>query len=453
MSKLAFVAEEIGFKTLLNSGLDVAIIIGIRMIRLLGFGATSLILVIFLKDLGMKEVDIGYFMTITFLGDLISSFLFSLAADGLGRKFTLVLSSAIMAVTGFAFAYFESPAVLTAVAVIGILTPGGGEVGPFRSIEQSSIASLVPFAARSDIYAWYTFLGTFCLALGSFVCGSLIDFLQGRGCSTLQSYRYAFLGYALLAVMSTVMCLFLTPKLEVGTIKKPTEETAAEVIADSADQSENAAETAALLPKQKRKRWLFLPDLNRSIMSVVLKISVLFGLDAFASSLVQGSWLTYYIKSKFDISPTTLGSIFFATYLIAGFASLLSTSLTKRWGAVVTMVVTHLPASTLLIFLPLPTSLTVTLAIMFVRASTQSMDVAPKHVFLATLVPEEFRTAVFGWTNIVKTLAQMFGPSIAGYLTGVGLQWLTFVIAGSLKVCYDLGILGTFLTYNRHQVH
>ncbi|CAL1196243.1 unnamed protein product [Candida parapsilosis] len=62
------------------------------------------------------------------------------------------------------------------------------------------------------------------------------------------------------------------------------------------------------------------------------------------------------------------------------------------------------------------------------------MDVAPKHVFLAATVPDDDRTAVFGFVNVVKTLAQIVGPSIVGILTENGLQWITFVIGGSLKV-------------------
>lgn len=419
-------ADEIGLTTLSTAGADVGIIIFIRMIRLMGFGATSLILVLFLKELGMTEAAIGQFMTVTFFGDLVLLFLFSLAADKAGRRFTLLLSSAIMAATGAVFCACDNPLLLAVAATLGILTPGGGEVGPFRLIEQSAIASLAPHEARSDIYAWYTFLGTFCSAFGSFLCGAMVDRLQEK--SVLASYRAAFALYTAVSVLSFAACLFLSPKLELP--KDP--------------------EGDALLPRPKLK-WL--PDLNRSIMTLVLKLSFLFGLDAFASSLVQGSWLTYYIKHKFDVSPTTLGSIFFVTYIIAGFTSLLSTPLTKRFGPVVTMVVTHLPASALLVVLPVPRSLTLTLAIMFVRASTQSMDVAPKHVFLATLVELQFRTAVFGWTNIVKTCSQMFGPSVAGYFTGADMQWLTFVMAGALKMAYDLGILGTFLMYNRHKEH
>ena len=81
------------------------------------------------------------------------------------------------------------------------------------------------------------------------------------------------------------------------------------------------------------------------------------------------------------------------------------------------------------------------------------MDVAPKHVFLATLVPDSQRTAVFGWVNVVKTLAQVIGPSVVGVLSQHGVLWVSFIIAGSLKATYDLGILGTFLAYNRHHQH
>lgn len=460
MGALAKFGDEIGLKTLLNGGADVAIIVLVRMIRLLSFGATSLILVIYLKELGLNESTIGYFMSLAFFGDLVESFLFSLVADGLGRKFTMVLSCGIMAFTCFAMAYFENFYILAAVATVGIVTPGGGEVGPFRSIEQSAIASLVPHDQRSDIYAWYTFSGTFSAAFGSFACGYFVDFLQDTwGFSPLKAYRGAFYAFAVLSIVTLVMCLFLTPNLEVNSKKKPSTEeavdNAAETAAESQDGPVESTESSTLLnkKKQKKSKWNVFPELSRDILALVLKLSILFGLDAFASSLVQGSWLTYYIKHKFDVSSTTLGSIFFVTFFIAGFASLLSTSLTKRIGPVVTMVATHLPASAMLIFLPLPHSLTLTLAIMLIRASTQSMDVAPKHVFLATLVPDEYRTAIFGWTNIVKTLAQMFGPSIAGYLTGRDVQWITFIMAGSLKMLYDVGILATFLAYNRHKVH
>ena len=117
---------------------------------------------------------------------------------------------------------------------MGVLTPSGGEVGPFRTIEQSSIASLVPHEERSDIYAWDTFLGTFCSAIGSIFAGTLIDFVQGNfGFSVAQSYKCVFWAYSFLAVICVILCLFITNDIEV----KPEE--------DSID--DDASETTRLI--------------------------------------------------------------------------------------------------------------------------------------------------------------------------------------------------------------
>ena len=456
MPTMRGILQEIGFYNLVNSHKDVYVIILLRMLRLVGFGATSLIIALYLRELSFDDEYIGLFMTLTFIGDLVSSFLLALVADQIGRRNVLVISSVAMVLTGVVFSIIENRIVLTVAAVIGILTPSGGEVGPFRSIEQSSIASLVPAEHRSDIYSWYTFLGAFCAALGSVLCGKLVDWAQlSLDYSLLDSYKLAFGGYTVLAVILVILSCTISSGIEVG-IEVPTTGVATE----SGEESPDAAgELARLLPEStqpKKKSFTIsnlFPKLLRSIVDIVVKLSLLFALDSFASSLVSMSWQSYYIKQKFHISASVLGSVFFATGIVSAFTSLLSTSFTKRLGPVVTMVATHLPASILLALVPLPSSLYVTMAILVIRASTQSMDVAPKHVFLATLVPDSQRTAVFGWVNVVKTLAQVIGPSVVGVLSQHGVLWVSFIIAGSLKATYDLGILGTFLAYNRHHQH
>ncbi|CUM63903.1 uncharacterized protein PRCAT00001491001 [Priceomyces carsonii] len=448
--------DEIGLKTLVKSSSDVFIIICLRMIRLVGFGATSLILALYLNEISFDEESIGFFMTITFVGDLISSFILAVAADRIGRKNVLILSSIVMSLTGVCFFALENKLILTVVAFVGILTPSGGEVGPFRSVEQSSIASIAPYEQRSDVYAWYTFLGTFCAALGSVLSGKLIDYCNKvLEYPLIKSYKMVFLGYTLLSILTLVLSCFLSHKVEWST----------EVASEESGQIDNEREgepseasqllsgTSSKDHKKHSKQWKFLPSLDLSVLVLVTKLSLLFALDSFASSLVPMSWQSYYIKYKFNALATYLGSIFFVTGIVSGFMSLLGTSLNKRLGPVVTMVVTHLPASILLALVPLPNSLSLTMAILVIRASTQTMDVAPKHVFLATIVPPESRTAIFGWVNVVKTLAQVVGPSIVGILTHHNSQWISFVIAGVLKATYDIGILGTFLAFNRHQQH
>lgn len=446
ISTARFISNEIGFNTLLSAGTDVYIIIAIRMLRLIGFGATSLILALYLKEAGFKEDFIGLFMTLTFIGDLVSSFFLSIAADKIGRRNILILSSSLMVLTGLAFGIFDNHYLLTLIATFGILTPSGGEVGPFRSIEQSSIASIMAPKDRSDIYSWYTLLGTFCAALGSISGGHLIDYIHlDLNYSLKTSYKFIFLGYSALAFLSLVLCLFMSSKLEVAS---------KEAITLVEEPTTDASETDQLIPKVKQSKIKsFLPILDPSVLGLVMKLSLLFALDSFASSLVPLSWQSFYIKKKFDVSTGYLGSVFFITGIVSGFTSLLSTVFTKRFGPVVTMVATHLPASILLGCVPIPQSFPVTLAILVFRASTQSMDVAPKHVFVATLVPDSERTAVFGWVNVIKTISQVLGPIFAGAFTQRGAQWITFVIASALKALYDLGLLATFVSYNRHTIH
>jgi MFS family permease len=465
-SIIGFICEEIGIYTLFGAGLDVHLIIAIKMIRLIGFGATSLILALYLKEIGFQEDYIGLFMTFTFIGDLISSFLLSIAADRIGRRNILILSSTLMALTGLSFGLFDNKYILTAIATLGILTPSGGEVGPFRSIEQSSIASLISPKDRSDIYSWYTFLGSFCAALGAVTGGYLIDFTHyQKNYSLIASYKCIFLAYTVLSTISLLLCLFMTSKIEwesktiiVESVENNTPQEPLHLESSCEQTEQQPTESSQLLPKSNspdvRSKWEnLLPVLDPSVLGLVAKLSLLFALDSFASSLVPLSWQSYYIKGKFDVSAGYLGSVFFITGIVSGFTSLLSTTLTKRFGPVVTMVVTHLPASILLGCVPIPRSFPITLAILVFRASTQSMDVAPKHVFLATLVPDSERTAVFGWVNVIKTLSQVLGPIFAGAFTQRGAQWITFVIASALKTSYDLGMLATFLTFNRHTQH
>lgn len=36
----------------------------------------------------------------------------------------------------------------------------GNEAGPFRAIEESTLAQLTPFRDRDDVFAWYNLIGT-----------------------------------------------------------------------------------------------------------------------------------------------------------------------------------------------------------------------------------------------------------------------------------------------------
>lgn len=79
------------------------------------------------------------------------------------------------------------------------------------------------------------------------------------------------------------------------------------------------------------------------------------------------------------------------------------------------------------------------------------MDVAPRSAFLAAIVQPQERTAMMGLINVVKTTSQSLGPFITGALADQKLFWVSFICAGSLKACYDLGMLALFKNHERER--
>jgi sugar phosphate permease len=116
------------------------------------------------------------------------------------------------------------------------------------------------------------------------------------------------------------------------------------------------------------------------------------------------------------------------------------------------MVFTHLPSAVCLALIPVPPGLPLALTFLILRACSQSMDVAPRAAFLAAALPSDKRTAIMGAVNVVKTTTQSLGPLLTGVLARIDYFGLSFIIAGCLKVVYDLGMLFSFAGKDRQRV-
>lgn len=457
MSIVSNIYEELGLRRLFSAPRDAHLLIFIRLWRLFAFGQCSIIIVQFFDELGMSAKQTGLFMALTLIGDMLMSLVLTHVADALGRRKVLLWGAFMMAFSGSVFATTSNYYMLLFAAIIGVISPSGGEIGPFRAIEESTLAHILPLDHRSDIYAWYGVLGGLGASSGSMFGGWLLTILKQRfEYTTIEAYRAAFWLYTFAGVVKFIFSMFLSKAVELDPaegVQLPTQSnntSAASSAAPSTSGSNSgtASETTPLVEGNAPKRGLLariMPNLSEESRRIVPLLSLLFALDAFASSMSSISWIAYYVARKFSVPDSTLGSIFFTTGIVGSFASLGGASISKRLGPLLTMVVTHLPSSSILMFIPVPTQVQITIALLIIRASTATMDVAPRQVFLSAVVLKTERTAVMGWVNVVKTGAQVIGPYITGSLTARGMQWLCFVLSGGLKVCYDLGILATFM--------
>src|SRR5258708_13451392 len=120
------------------------------------YGFLSVVLVLYLKAVGLKEEQIGFLLTMTLRGDTVISLWITTAADRIGRKRMLILGALLMALVGGVFAVTSNFLLLVIVATIGVLSPSDKEVGPFLSIEQAALTQTIPVEKATSVFPWLT---------------------------------------------------------------------------------------------------------------------------------------------------------------------------------------------------------------------------------------------------------------------------------------------------------
>ena len=80
------------------------------------YGAISVVLALYLAQLGLSEPQIGLVLTCTLVGDAVISLGIVTLADRLGRRRMLFLGAGLMIVAGLVFALTRNVLVLTLAA-------------------------------------------------------------------------------------------------------------------------------------------------------------------------------------------------------------------------------------------------------------------------------------------------------------------------------------------------
>ena len=389
-----------------------------RCARLFAYGSLSVILVFYLLGLGLSEAQVGLVLTLTLVGDVIVSLYLTTRADRIGRRRMLIVGSILMAAAGLTFAFTSNLLFLVIAGTIGVISPSGNEVGPFLSIEQAALSHIVPAAARTEVFAWYTLAGSLATALGALCGGGLTQALQHTAMTHVQSYRAVVFLYAALGVALAFLFLRLSTSVEVS----------------PASNGPVPSSSFAGIFGIVRSR------------SVVLKLSGLFALDSFAGGFVVQSFAAYWFYLRFGVQPAALGAIFFWANVFAGISALLATRLAARIGLIRTMVVTHLPSNILLILVPLMPNLSLAVLMLLLRFSISQMDVPTRQSYTMAVVPAEKRLAAGGFTGVARMTGAAISPLLAGFLFArPSLISTPFFIAGTLKIIYDLLLYKQFV--------
>jgi predicted MFS family arabinose efflux permease len=277
-------------------------------------------------------------------------------------------------------------------------------VSVFLPLEHTILAQAVPASERTATFARYSFAGSVVAAAGALAAGA-VDWLASvlvRG-TTIDLF---FGLYGLTGVASFLLYRGLSPV---------------------AEQAEDAPATP-LGPSRRR----------------VYGLAALFSVDSFGGGFVVNSLLALWLFERFGIDVATTGTIFFVTGLCSAFSFFAAVPLARRFGLVNTMVFTHLPANVFLVVAAFAPTVWSAFALLVCRSLLSQMDVPTRSAFVMSVVTPEERPAAASLTAVPRSLASAVAPLISGWLLGVTSFGWPLVIAGALKIAYDLMLLRRF---------
>lgn len=387
-----------------------------RMVRMFAYGFIAVVLGLYLAQVGLSDTQVGLVLSLTLLGDAAVSLPITIVADRFGRRRMLIAGAGLMVLAGMVFALTNDITLLTITAIIGTISPSGNEVGPFLAVEQAALPQTTSDKQRTQVFAWYSLLGSVMTGIGSFAGGLLAQSLQDAGQTPLNSYRAVIIGYALLGAALGLMFVQLSPAVEIRGPQGPV--------------------TLQSLFGLKRSR------------RVVINLSLLFMLDAFAGGLIVQSLMALWFNRRFGVDPAVIGAIYLGANLFAGLSALAAARVAARYGLVNTMVFSHVPSNLLLILVPLMPNLPLAIMVLLARFSISQMDVPTRQSYTVAVVDPEERSAANGVTAIARTAAAAVSPVATGVLFSAGGFWLSmpFFLAGGLKLVYDFLLYRRFIT-------
>jgi MFS family permease len=380
-----------------------------RILRLFAYGLVSVVLALYLAQVGLDEGQIGLLVSLTLAGDAVISLWLTTRADRLGRRRMLLVGAGLMILAGIVFGLTTSFALLTLAAIIGTISPSGNEVGPFLPIEQAGLSQTISDQQRTRVFAWYNLAGSLATACGALVGGGSVQVLQTAGVAPLTSYRAVLLLYAGLGVALLLLFSRLSAAIEV---------------------TEKPQISSRLGLHHSRK--------------VVMRLSALFALDSFGGGLVVQSLVAYWFYARFGVDAAVIGAIFFGANVFAGLSALAAVRVAARFGLINTMVFTHIPSNILLMLVPLMPSLPLAIVVLLARFCISQMDVPTRQSYVMAVVDPAERSAAAGVTGIARTVGAACSPVLTGLMLNAGLLSLPFFAAGGLKIIYDLSLYRSF---------
>jgi MFS family permease len=276
----------------MGSSRDAQVLLFTRTVRSLSDGFVSVLLASYLARLGFSGVRVGAVATATLLGTAAATLIVGAVTNRLGRRRVLLVATLLAAATGVAFGASSAFVPLLLIAVVGTLNPTAGDVSVFLPVEQAILPQTVEPSQRTRLFARYNLAGALASATGALLAAAPAVLHRWFGWEQLSVMRGMFVLYSSLALVNLLAYRTLSPAVET-----------------------RAHARSAPLHRSR---------------GVVVRLSGLFAIDAFAGGFIAQSILALWLFRRYGLSVDQAALIFFAAGIFTAFSFLVAVRVAVR---------------------------------------------------------------------------------------------------------------------------
>jgi MFS family permease len=382
----------------------------VNALRSIGQGMMIVVLALYLDGLGWSTVKIGSVLAAGGLLSILLAPLIGVSSDRVGRKPFVLFSELLTAGCALIGIVSTNPILLfISVTLSGFGKADAGSSSPFAPAEQAWLASFIPTCERGKVYSLNNAISFFGMATGAILIGTMS--IGDSNLLGVSSYQLAFLFTFVFAFVTTLIILTIR---EEGGIK------------GKGSSNEETRDKAAGEDEKKTRQ-----EENVAMMKLA-GINVLNGI----AIGLTGPMMSYWFSAKFGVSVNQIGGTLSLTFFATGVISILQARFSKRYGTVRSIVLFRYVASLFLVLMPLlPSYALVSIVYIFRTALNRGTQGAQQAISVS--LTRGKRSGFASSINLFSIrLPISIGPSIAGYLFGLGALSLPFYIASGFQFSF-----------------
>src|SRR5437588_8532493 len=183
-------------------------------LRSASIGLLGVVFAVYLSRTGFSATAIGFVLAAGLAGSAAATAAISRYGERFGRRRLLVAAALLSSLGGIGLAFVHSPGALIPWAFACMLNGMGTDRSAAFAVEQAVIPGLVPDRRRTWTLSWYNVVLDPSGAVGALAGALPVVLRNWTGIGVLPAYRWVFLFYTALNLLSAALYLFLDGRVE-----------------------------------------------------------------------------------------------------------------------------------------------------------------------------------------------------------------------------------------------